>query len=37
MYQVYDGDFLLYTTADREEAEYFRIEGYTVRRINTTN
>jgi hypothetical protein len=33
MYQVYDGDFLLFTTNDEEEVEYYRIEGYIVIRV----
>jgi hypothetical protein len=35
MYEVYEGDFLLFTTDDQEEADYYRIEGYVVRTINT--
>jgi hypothetical protein len=33
MYEVYEGDCLLFTTSDIEEVEYYRIEGYTVRKI----
>ena len=33
MWEVYDGDFLLFTTDDKDEADYFRIEGYIVRQI----
>ena len=33
MYEVYEGDFLLFTTNDVEEVEYYRIEGYTVRKV----
>ena len=33
MYEIYDGDFLLFATDDAEEAEYYQIEGYIVRRL----
>ena len=33
MYEIYDGDFLLFTTDDVEEVEYYQIEGYIVRKI----
>jgi len=33
MYEIYEGDFLLFTTTDTEEADYYRIEGYIVREI----
>ena len=33
MYEVYEGDVLLFTTNDIEEVEYYRIEGYVVRKI----
>ena len=33
MYEIYEGDFLLFTTDDREEADYYKIEGYIVRKI----
>ena len=33
MYEIYEGDFLLFTTNDVEEVEYYRIEGYIVRKI----
>ena len=33
MYEIYEGDFLLFTTDDREEADYYKIEGYVVRKI----
>jgi hypothetical protein len=34
MYEIYDGDFLLFTTNDTEEADYYKIEGYIVRKIS---
>lgn len=33
MCKIYEGDFLLFTTNDSEEADYYRIEGYTVRKV----
>jgi len=33
MYEIYNDDLLLFTTTDSEEAEYYRIEGYIVRKI----
>ena len=33
MYEIYEGNFLLFTTNDAEEADYYRIEGYIVRKI----
>ena len=33
MYEIYDGDFLLFATDDKEEADYYKIEGYIVRKI----
>ena len=33
MYEIYDGDFLLFATNDKEEADYYKIEGYIVRKI----
>ena len=33
MYEVYEGDFLLFTTNDKEEVEYYRLEGYIVRKV----
>jgi hypothetical protein len=33
MYEVYEGDFLLFTTDDQEEVEYYEIEGYIVRKV----
>jgi hypothetical protein len=33
MYGIYEGDLLLFTTNDAEEVEYYRIEGYTVRKV----
>ena len=33
MYEVYDGDFLLFTTNDTEEVEYYQIQGYIVIRV----
>ena len=33
MYEIYEGDFLLFTINDVEEVEYYRIEGYTVRKV----
>ena len=33
MYEIYEGDFLLFRTNDAEEADYYRIEGYIVRKI----
>jgi len=37
MYEVYEGDFLLFTTSDMDDVEYYRIEGYIVRKISTQN
>jgi hypothetical protein len=34
MYEIYNDDLLLFTTDDTEEAEYYRIEGYIVRKIS---
>ena len=34
MYEIYEGDFLLFTTNDREEADYYKIEGYIVRKVS---
>jgi hypothetical protein len=34
MYEIYEGDFLLFTTNDVEEADYYKIEGYIVRKIS---
>ena len=34
MYEVYNDDFLLFTTNDREEANYYKIEGYIVRKVS---
>jgi len=34
MYEIYECDFLLFTTDDIEEVEYYRIEGYIVRKIS---
>ena len=33
MYEVYEGDFLLFTTDSMDEVEYYRLEGYTVRKV----
>ena len=33
MYEIYEGDFLLFTTNDTEEADYYKIEGYIVRKV----
>ena len=33
MYEIYEGDFLLFTTNDVEEADYYKIEGYIVRKV----
>lgn len=33
MYEVYEGDFLLFTTDNMDEVEYYRIKGYIVRKI----
>ena len=33
MYEIYDGDFLLFATDDKELADYYKIEGYIVRKI----
>jgi hypothetical protein len=33
MYGIYDGDFLLFTTDDQEEVEYYQIEGYIVQKV----
>ena len=33
MYEIYNDDLLLFTTNDKEEADYYRIEGYIVREI----
>jgi len=33
MYEIYEGDLLLFATNDKEEADYYRTEGYTVRKI----
>ena len=34
MFEIYDGDFLLFATNDREEANYYKIEGYIVRKVS---
>jgi hypothetical protein len=34
MFNIYDGDFLLFTVDNREEAEYYEIEGYVVEAVN---
>jgi len=34
MYEVYNDDFLLFTTDDADEVEYYRIEGYIVRKVS---
>jgi hypothetical protein len=34
MYEIYEGDFLLFTTTDVEEVEYYQIEGYIVRKVS---
>ena len=33
MYEICNDDLLLFTTTDAEEADYYRIEGYIVRKI----
>jgi len=33
MFEVYNGDLMLFVTHDAEEAEYYKIEGYTVRKV----
>jgi hypothetical protein len=33
MFEIYNGDFLLFATDDAEEADYYQIEGYIVKRI----
>ena len=33
MYEIYEGDLLLFTTNDVEEADYYKIEGYIVRKV----
>ena len=34
MYEIYNDDLLLFTTNDKEEADYYKIEGYIVRKIS---
>ena len=34
MYEIYNDDLLLFTTNDVEEADYYRIEGYIVRKVS---
>lgn len=33
MYEIYEGDFLLFTTNDGKEADYYKIESYIVRKV----
>jgi len=33
MYEIYEGDLLLFTTTDAEEVEYYQLEGYIVRKV----
>ena len=33
MFEIYNGDFLLFATDDAEEAYYYQIEGYIVKHI----
>lgn len=33
MFEIYNDDCLLFTTDDAEEADYYRTEGYRVRKI----
>lgn len=33
MWEIYEGDLLLFTIDDAEEANYYKTEGYTVRKI----
>ena len=33
MYEIYNDDVLLFTTSCYQEADYYRIEGYIVKKI----
>ena len=33
MYEIYDGDLLLFTVDNRDEADLYRTEGYTVKKV----